>query len=160
MAASARSQYKLTTQAIHLYYFGLKYNESYWYHVLLYIQRTRMVYDIIAIGYDVKQTIGFMAGCLIVISASVDLVFVLRVCALYGNSKRVVLFLVLGFIGLSLAFHATLFTLTFIRAGMDLISEHGGLRAYVQNESDSFQPLITAIMHDGALFFCVIFGDK
>ncbi|KAF8996997.1 hypothetical protein BDQ17DRAFT_1429352 [Cyathus striatus] len=59
--------------------------------------------------------------------------------------------------GLSLALHAMLFLLTFIKAGKEAISEHGGLRKLFKNERNAFSPIITSIVRDGTLYFCLLF---
>ncbi|KAF8991425.1 hypothetical protein BDQ17DRAFT_1413706 [Cyathus striatus] len=143
----------------------------------------------------VKRASGFITGCisnfifrkhiftpniisagLIVISASVDLILVLRVYALYENSKRAQL--------AALLFHELLtattesnsayldpqfgcgFTTSSIYVKLQNIylglllafHENGGLRNYFQNEFESFRPLLITIMRDVSTIVLVLGG--
>ncbi|KAF8982193.1 hypothetical protein BDQ17DRAFT_1549271, partial [Cyathus striatus] len=138
---------------------------------------------------------------------SVDLIFILRVCALYGNSKRIIfcpaiLFTAqitvsltfsalvsidysksavaipsigcVGFIPhfltkqqttsyvVILALHTTLLLLTFFRVGRDFIKDRGGLRNAIIGNTAAVSkeaPLTTLILHDGTLYFFILFGS-
>ncbi|KAF8982211.1 hypothetical protein BDQ17DRAFT_1378979 [Cyathus striatus] len=135
---------------------------------------------------------------------SADLIFILRVCALYGNGKRsmhstyhnvfqvsltfsafvsiaysksAVAIPSIGCVGfvphfltkqqttfyvVTLALHTTLFLLTFFRVGRDFIRDSGGLRnAIMGNKSGVGKeaPLTTLILHDGTLYFFILFGS-
>ncbi|KAF8984550.1 hypothetical protein BDQ17DRAFT_1415528, partial [Cyathus striatus] len=138
---------------------------------------------------------------------SVDLIFIFRVCALYGNSKRIIFCLAVLFIaqitvsltfsafvsiaysksvvaipstgcvgfiprfitkqqttcyGLLLALQTTLFLLTFFRVGRDFIRDSGGLRkAIMENKAGVGKetPLTTLVLHDGTLYFFILFGS-
>ncbi|KAF8990553.1 hypothetical protein BDQ17DRAFT_1547190 [Cyathus striatus] len=140
-------------------------------------------------------------------NGSVDLIFILRVCALYGNSKRIIFCLTALFIaqitvqltfsalvsiaysksamavptigcvgvipnfliqqqttcyGFMLALQTTLFLLTFFRVGKDFIRDNGGLKNVIMRNKASIgneTPLITRVLHDGILYFFILFGS-
>jgi len=135
------------------------------------------------------------------------LIFIFRVCALYGNSKGIILCLTalfvaqitvlltfsalvsvaysksavaipsIGCIGfapsslikqqttfyvITLALHTTLFLLTFYRVGRDFIRDSGGLRNAIMQRKVGVSketPLTTLILHDGTLYFFILFGS-
>ncbi|KAF8995199.1 hypothetical protein BDQ17DRAFT_1430566 [Cyathus striatus] len=148
----------------------------------------------------------FLSAGFTLIVTSVEIIFAFRVCALYGNSMRAVLFLATWLIvqfmfavclavftsisesadafavegvgclnayssdiNLSLkveliyyfssfGFHSALLILTLKRAGRELIFEHGGLRSIFRTtETGAFSPVLTSIVRDGTLYFCVLF---
>ncbi|KAF8980287.1 hypothetical protein BDQ17DRAFT_1380776 [Cyathus striatus] len=133
---------------------------------------------------------------------SVDLIFILRVCALYGNSKgsttyhnvfqvslifsalvsiayskSAVAIPSIGCVGfiphfltkqqttfyvVTLTLHTTLFLLTFFRVGRDFIRDSGGLRNAIMRRKAGVSketPLTTLILHDGTLYFFILFGS-
>ncbi|KAF8986684.1 hypothetical protein BDQ17DRAFT_1375909 [Cyathus striatus] len=140
---------------------------------------------------------------------SADLIFILRVGALYGNSKRsmhslsgyylpnisthvsltfsalvsiaysksAVAIPSIGCVGfvphfltkqqttfyvVTLALHTTLFLLTFFRVGRDFIRDSGGLRNVIMGNKSGVgkeAPLTTLILHDGTLYFFILFGS-
>ncbi|KAF8982190.1 hypothetical protein BDQ17DRAFT_1379014, partial [Cyathus striatus] len=119
--------------------------------------------------------------------SSVDLIFILRVCALYGNSKRSmhssqhsVAVPSIGCVGFTSVPHfltkqhttayashllfkvSTLFLLTFFRVGMDSIRDSGGLRNAIMGNKAGVgkdAPLTTLVLHDGTLYFFILFGS-
>ncbi|KAF8993887.1 hypothetical protein BDQ17DRAFT_1331404 [Cyathus striatus] len=123
---------------------------------------------------------------IVIIGSAVDAIFVFRVCALYGNGRRVqfaitllvTIFMTTSFINalvvlpgiacLSMFSPAIRFSLKLenvyfglslafhTKAGKEVISELGGLRNLFRNERNVFNPVLTSMVRDGTLYFGIL----